>query len=96
MQADPVKRDLTATDDLTKIFDRPTWAEKAVTIFNYMPIADVQLIVAGGQSEFLVVARRGFAGQGFQQEDFLRMFMEMEVRVAKHQRTHAPIELTDA
>jgi hypothetical protein len=81
------QRDLSGADDIAKMLTREEWAKKASEIFAWMDIRVVQAIVAAGQDEWLRVARAGFSGQGFRQEDYIEMFFQMRQRVAKAQET---------
>ncbi len=76
-------RDLQGADDIFKMMSRPEWRKKAIEIFAFIDIRIIRIIVARGQDEWLMTARRGFAGQGFRQEDFLEMFFQMRQRVAQ-------------
>jgi len=81
------KRDLKSADDIFKMMSRPEWRKKAIEIFAFIDIRIIRVIVARGQDEWLVTARRGFSGQGFRQEDLIEMFFQMRQRVAQNPGT---------
>ncbi len=78
-----VARDLAGADDIAKVLSRKEWSAKASEVYDLMDIRIIELIVAGGEDEWIQMARRGFAGQGFRQEDFISMFHKMRYRLAK-------------
>ena len=86
-----VGRDLKAADALLAHLSRPEWRKKATEIFHFMDIRVIRLIVAAGQDEWIMNARRGFSGQGFRQEDFIEMFFQMRQRVAQAETGAADI-----
>lgn len=77
------RRDLAGADKLAEHLSPEEWRKHALEIFTAgMNLPTLQAIVNAGIDEFERVARPGFHGQGFKQEDLHYIFHGIRQHVA--------------